>query len=217
MPWPWLAALAAAIAVLGGFFYWRRRGTSATPATIAAPAPATGAVAGAGPQPTPAPPTAPRAWLEINARALHLRRSMMNASLAYRLTVINRSGGALENVSIEADLATAHGKLPVEQQLASPASALTPRHAIERLAPGERVELEGEIQIPLSTVKVIQQGKALLAVPLLRVRGSAGDRTAIARTWVIGQVNPQPGGKLRPFRLDAPPQTYTAVGQRPLD
>lgn len=214
-----------------GFIYWRRQAASTLPATIEPPlakeaASVSGADSGVEQQATePARPTAAisdvtgTSWIKVETRAVQLRRSMMNATLVYRIVLFNRSGKALEGVELEADLATAHGKVPVDQQLASPALALTVRERIARLAPGERMEFSGEIQLPLKEVRIIEQGKALHCVPLLRVRVTGEGRDPVARTWVVGRKTPEGNrvGRLQPFRFDAPPQTYTNIGERSLD
>lgn len=225
-----LAAFAALAAGLAAYLYRRKKAAHAAPAAIqpplvnttldkqenaAQPGPATAAL-----QAQSAPPTATGTnWIRIEARAVELRRSMMNATLVYRIVLANRSGTALSNVELEADLATAHGRVPVDQQLASPGIALTVRERIGRLAPGERLELRGEIPLPLSEVRIIQQGKALHCVPLLRVRATCETRDPVARTWVVGRKTPESNaaGRLQPFRFDAPPQTYTKIGERALD
>lgn len=230
LPWGWIAAFAALMAALVGFVFWRRRqAAQAVPATIAPPLVKGEASAPAAPAPkangrdqksalSEAPATPPSGWLKIEAHALELQRTMMNANLTYRLVIANRSGKALTDLAIEADLATAHGKAPVEEQLASSSKALQLRETIERLAPGERLELRSSVLLPLSDAKIIQQGpKALLCIPLLRVRAVCEDREPIARTWVIGQQNAETRGRVQPFRFDAPPQTYRSIGQRALD
>ena len=64
--------------------------------------------------------------------------------------------------------------------------------------------------------RVTAAGKAVVYVPLLRVRAEAQDLIPVARTFVVGL----PGGmnqRLQPFRLDEMPQTYRGLSQHALD
>lgn len=154
--------------------------------------------------------------LRLGAEAIKLTRSVMNATLHYRVTLLNRSGAALGGVVLGADVVSAHGGLPVEEQVANPAQPLERRHVFDRIAPGQSVRYEGQLTIPLSQARVIRQGNAALFVPLLRVRiDNAGD-DPLVRTFVIGQGVPD-GGRVSPFRLDEGPRSYQPIAARALD
>lgn len=215
--WPWLAAALALLALGAAALFYRRRGALGSMGSGGV-----GQAALAGGAGSPVPPPSPedggtREWARIDIRASQLRRSMMNMALSYRIAIINRSGRALENVSIEADLGTAHADQPVDKQIASAAVALPPRHTVARIAPGERLELEGEIAVPLSSIRVIRQGRAVVAVPLFRLRAVVEDRDPLAKTWVVGRNNPQASGRLLPFRMDDTPQTYRSLSANLLE
>lgn len=212
----WLFALLGVLAAGGvaAALWWRKRRTEG-PVEVAAierprvgPAPAT-------PAAVPLPETG--APLLIEARAVKLSRSMVFATLAYELTVVNRSGRALENVRFGGDLVTAHARVPTTQQLADPAMPLAPMQDIARLEPGESAQLSGELRLPVNEIRPIPHGKAVVYVPLLRVRAEAAGMHPIARTFVVGLVPPGTGQRLQPFRLDEMPQTYSMVGQKALD
>ena len=114
------------------------------------------------------------------------------------------------------DLVTAHARVPTQAQLADPAVPLAPVRSIERLDPGESAEFTGEFRLPVEEIRPIPHGKAVVYVPLLRVRAEATGMAPVARTFVVGLK--QPGAqRLQPFRLDEMPQTYHAVGQTTLD
>ncbi|QYU70490.1 amidohydrolase family protein [Leptolyngbya sp. 15MV] len=170
------------------------------------------------PAPTPAPrPRATATPLALDAMPVQLSRSMMNATFAYRLTLANRGETAVENVAIGADLITAHSSVPMEQQISRSDIPLPEMGRIGSIAPGEQVEVEGELRLPLSAIRTVHQGKAQLYVPLLRVRASAPGVEASARTFVVGTLPPEGGRKLQPFRLDEMPQTYRSIGTMALD
>jgi hypothetical protein len=204
-PWLWVAfGLLAAAG--GAFLMLRRRHTASETPTILAPlAPAT----------APAPALATEA-LAISVEAVRMDRSVMNATVGYRVTLRNRTTQALSGLAIEADLVSASKDRPAEAQLASPGHALTPRHAAERLAPGQSLRFEGQVRLPLAEASAIWQGRVGLLVPLLRVRATAAGAKPIATTLVIGR---REGGAARPqpFRLDEPPRSYAPLAQRTLD
>ncbi len=106
--------------------------------------------------------------------------------------------------------------MPIAEQVADPAGTLAPLTTLESLEPGD-AEVAGEVRLPLGQVRAIPQGRAAVYVPLLRVRLTAKGRQPVARTFLIGQLPDRQGGRLRPFRLDEMPQSYNAIGLRPLD
>jgi hypothetical protein len=154
--------------------------------------------------------------LAISVEAVRMDRSVMNATVGYRVTLRNRTTQALSGVAVEADLVSASKDRPAEAQLASPGQALTPRHTAERLAPGQSLRFEGQVRLPLAEASAIWQGRVGLLVPLLRVRATASGAEPIATTLVIGR---REGGAARPqpFRLDEPPRSYAPLAQRVLD
>lgn len=212
--WTWLAgALTLLLALGGAFLWWRRRSVAAPPPQIERPvvvptASQTGsdrAVAGA-------------VDLKISAEAIKLTRSVAYATLQYRLTIINRSTTALSGAELGADIASAHGGVPMEDQVATAANRLEKRHTFPRIAPGQTVRYEGTLQMPLSQARIIRQGSAALLVPLLRVRIDLGERQGepLLKTFVIGQGVPD-GGRVTPFRVDEGPRSYSPIAARPLD
>lgn len=154
--------------------------------------------------------------LMIEAQVKQLARSVMFATLSYELRVTNRGTEPLENVSFGGDFVTAHARVPTEQQLADPSMALTPVQSLTRLDPGESASFAGEFRLPVSEIRPIPHGKAVVYVPLLRVRAEAQGMDPIARTFIVG-LKSGAGQRLQPFRLDEMPQTYLAVGQKALD
>jgi hypothetical protein len=213
----WLLALGGLIAAGGiGAALWFRRRRSiehALAPAIEPPRPV------GQPAPTPAAPPAPALTgppLLIEAQVKQLARSMRFATLSYQLRVTNRGAHPLENVTFGGDLVTAHARVPTQAQLADPAVPLAPVRSIDRLDPGESAEFTGEFRLPVEEIRPIPHGKAVVYVPLLRVRAEATGMAPVARTFVVGLK--QPGAqRLQPFRLDEMPQTYHAVGQTALD
>jgi hypothetical protein len=153
----------------------------------------------------------------LEAQALRLSRSMLFATLSYRLQVTNRGSRPLEDIRLGGDLVTAHGRLPAEKQLADPAVPLAVLERIPRLEPGQSHTVAGDLRLPVGEIRPIPQGSAVLYVPLLRMRAEAAGVAPLARTFVVGLQPSGVAGRLQPFRLDEMPQTYTLITQRALD
>lgn len=202
--WPWIV-LGLLIAAGTALFLFRRRREPETP-TIVAPLAAAGVV----------PHAQPADALAISVEAVRMDRSVMNATVGYRVTLRNRTAQALSALAIEADLVSASKESPAEVQLASRNHALTPRHTAERLAPGQSVRFEGQVRLPLAEASAIWQGRVGLLVPLLKVRATAAEATPVATTLVIGRREGA-AARPQPFRLDEPPRSYAPLAQRVLD
>lgn len=224
---PWLAALAGLLAAAGaGFWFLRRKEHSAPvpviepPLARRQPVPEPESESAPAPVPAPTPATASPARgtrVTVEAKPVRLSRSMMNATFAFQVVIENQSLDSWEDIAIEADLVTAHNAAPVTEQVADTATPLAPLQTISSLASGDISEVAGEVRLPLGQVRAIAQGTAAVYVPLLRLRVAARGKAPIARTFLVGQLPDRQGGRLRPFRLDEMPQSYHAIGMRPLD
>ena len=223
--WPWAAGALALLGGLIGLAFWRRQKT----APFAAPQIELLLVTSEGeetPAPSPAvadtPPLRPApagaaSPLRIEATPTHLTRSLMTASFACRVSLVNRGDTALDDITIGLDLTTAHSNVPTSEQLADPARTLPEAGRIARIAPGESVEFAHEVRLPTSEIRTLRQGAAHLYVPLLRVRAEAAGSAPVARTFIVGTLPEAGAQKLQPFRLDEMPQTYRMIGVAALD
>ncbi len=140
---------------------------------------------------------------------------MMNATLSIAIKVQNGTGRDVQNLQIFGDLVTAHGKVPISEQLADAATDLAPLNAIAALAAGETGEVTANINLPIRQIRPITQGRATLYVPLLRLRVTTDGHDPVTQTFVIG-MKPPGSDKVQPFRLDEMPQTYSQIGSRAL-
>lgn len=210
----WLAgALAAALLVLGAIAFAvmrRRKPAPDEPAEVVNPA---GAPRHAVREDNSvARPDA--GSLEVEAYAVTLSRSVMNASISYRVTMINRGRVPMTQVQVHGDVTTAHGRVPVTQQLADATQALPELHSLARLEPGQRITVHGDLRLPLGQVRALLQGQVPVFVPLLRLTVRAADMEPRAFTYVIGTRSTQKGARPTPFRLDGPPRSYDKLTTR---
>ncbi len=201
--WTWPLVGVGVLALLGiGYLLSRRRG-SAIPAQIERP------IVGG-------PATIAPDQLKVLAEPIKLTRSVMNATLHYRVSLMNRAPQAISNVTVGADLVSAHGQLPVEQQVASASQPLEARHTFDRIAPGQSVRYDGQIIVPIAQVRAIRQGNAALFVPLLRLRVDGASAEPLVKTFVVGAGIPG-GGRVMPFRFDEGPRSWEPIAARALD
>ncbi len=158
-----------------------------------------------------------QAPMQVRIEVESLSRSMRFATLATKIEIANAGGKPLSDIALDADLTTAHGSIAIHDQLAGAETQLEPLDHIEMLEEGGTVSLKKQVRLPLLQVRPIRQGRAVLYVPLLRLRVSSEGIDPILRTFVIGMRPAIPGDKLQPFRLDETPQTYRMIGARILD
>lgn len=233
--WTLPAILAALAIVAGAAALWFRRHQSGAP-VVAAPdfvrpvvpqgAPPPDVVeepAAEAPVPpsvssgtsVPAPEFGPMITLALDAT--RLSATLVNATLAYRLTLTNGGTTAVESVTVGGDMISAHASLPVEQQLGLSGEVLPALHRIARIEPGESIVIGGEIRLPLAAILPIRNGNAAMFVPIARIeaQGQADGQAIAARTaWLVGQQGEQTAARLAPFRLDLGPRVYAQIGQR---
>ncbi|MED5547462.1 MAG: hypothetical protein VYD90_19690 [Pseudomonadota bacterium] len=246
--WPlWWWALPAgllALLLLGGFALARRtdEGRKVTPQPAPRPAPRPTPRPAAAPTPSldVAPPAAnpapvparapassrPQAHGEIAFEAVSLRLSLVYASLRFRFSL--RALTEIPPANLHADLTSAHGSASREEQLAPALESLPVIAAIPRLAEGEDIVHEGELQLPLSAIRAVNEGNARFFVPLVRLALVADMGHPEARTdqpelglglvFTVGQPGragaEAPTSALAPIRIDTGPRDMAVLDVR---
>lgn len=151
----------------------------------------------------------------------HLTMALVNATLAYRLSLTNLSDAAIGPVSIAGDIISAHTSLGEGKQLLLGVEGAEPRHQFPSLEPGECLSLTGELQLPIAAIRPIRSGEASLFIPLARFCTTVlnGSRPPLVCTsvFIIGESPEQPGQRLRPIRIDKGPRTLSRISQRELE
>lgn len=149
-------------------------------------------------------------------QASSLSRSMMNITLHYRLTITNRTLAMIDSLTVSGDLVSARPGIPIPQQVANAGTELPGLHEIARLSGKQTKDFTGKITLPVSALVPARRGTPMY-VPLLRLRVDGHQDGPKSQTFVIGMLPNVAGGKLQPFRLDEQPQTYSQIGERPID
>src|SRR3546814_4177564 len=113
----------------------------------------------------------------------------MMLSLNCELSIANRSDRALRNLSIHADITSAHRTLPVDRQLALEGTILPLCATIERIGPHQSLATRLNLQLPVRELAAFRQGEAIACVPLLRIRVEGPAIGCRMQTHVIGLAN----------------------------
>ena len=158
----------------------------------------------------------PLRYLKIDIEPVRISRSMMASTLTYRITLTNRATTAIRNITLDGDLTSAHGQVPIAEQMADAQTVLPQVQTLDHLGPGQRKTFTGDLRLEMMNVRPIQQGKVPIYIPLVRLKASATGAQPRAFTFVVGMKPGQPGGRLQPFRLDTTPQAYSDIDVRPL-
>jgi hypothetical protein len=198
--WRWLAAGAALSAsLLGAALLWRRR----KPQVLRlATAPLV--------QGVDAEPALPR--IDLSLEIPGATRSVMMFTLRYRLTLANRTGRAVNDLSVAVQLACAQRG----SSNAAPVAAAQSSQPIERIGPHQSRSISGEVQLPLTAVTPIMHGKTALFIPLFHVTIEGEGQQALAKSFVIG--TPSGGeGRVQPIVLAGPPGALPPLAARAID
>lgn len=174
------------------------------------------------PAPTPGTgvsrPPSVSSRVELAFEPERLTMALVNARLAYRLSLTNHGDAPVGPVSIACDIISAHGSLNNYEQLLSESDMGEPKHQFPELSPGESIALTGELQLPIAAILPIRSGGASLFVPLARFRVTAleeGRPSLVSnRIFIIGESPDLPGKRLKPIRIDLGPRTFSHIGQR---
>ncbi|GGC10729.1 hypothetical protein GCM10011494_31830 [Novosphingobium endophyticum] len=168
------------------------------------------------PLPTPnftPPPAFARDTVTVALEPVTMRLSLFYATLQYRITLTASEAHA--PLTLLGDLISAHVSLSQDEQLA-PSPANLPRlHSLPGLAPGETVQLKGEIQLALPEIRALRRGGGAYLVPLVRICLIGEDGTALRRVFTVGL--PGSGAGLAPLRTDTGPRSFEPLAAREIE
>jgi hypothetical protein len=200
--WPWAAGGIGGLAALGlGALLWRRR----KPKPMRLAAPPEGLLNAM--HDSSGEPQRAVAALDVVLEVTGATRSLMMFTLHYRLTLANRSGQAVSDVNLAVLLACAR---------AGTANAAAPGSAqqldrVDRIGPHQNLALTGAVQLPLSAIAPLRQGRTPLLIPLAHVTIEAEGQSAVTRSFVIGTPSAAGTGRLHPIPLDTPPGSVNGL------
>lgn len=204
LPWAYiLGALAALIALLGGFLFWKRRQDNAPPPTIKRP------VVDAALDHVAATAIPPR--FEMSFEIEGITRSLMAVMVTGRLVIKNLGERAIRDVALSAELSSAH------HPSAKTDGNLTPIGEFERIGPHQAQRHKIDLKLPLDQVAGMRRDGVPFFVPLLRLQANASGADPKRLDLVLGTVPPGTGHKLQPLRLDGPPGAYDHLRGHPLN
>lgn len=240
-PWAWLLA---ALALLGGLVYYLRSRTGRWQPAVgvplneakpdaagdtarrdaspekAAPAPSPPA---ASPPPAPAVVAAPIAQsgegIEVTFLPDYAAATFTRVAMRYAVTVRNTGAEPVAGLTLHAAMIPASAGQDAEVAAFVADDSAEVVHRIESLAPGEAIEIEGEMALPLNQARAVRYGQRLLFVPVaaFAFRFTRDTRACLVPlAYMVGVDSGGAQGKMGPLRLDLGPKTYSQVGQRPL-
>lgn len=199
--WPWAAGGIGGLAALGiGALAWRRRRRK--PLRLASPPPE---LAQAALPPDPVRPA--DLALDLVLDITGATRSVMMFTLHYRLTIANRAGHAVGDVNLAVLLACARSGAG---NAAAPGAAQQ-LDRLDRIGPFQNIALTGSVQLPLSAIAPLRQGRTPLFIPLVHVTLEAEGQSALTRSFVVGTPSAAGTGRLHPIQLDIPPGSITGL------
>lgn len=197
LPTWWLWAAGGLAALAGGLMLWQRRKPKVP--RLAPPPP--------GMENDPSAPdyAVPARTLELALDVTGATRSVMMFTLHYRLTLANRTGHAVSDLSLAVQLACAR------RGAANAAShgAAQRLEQIDRIGPHQSRSITGEVQLPLSEIAPLRQGNVPLFIPLVHVTLESEGQSALSRSFVIGTPSVSGAGRLHPIPLGSPPGSIT--------
>lgn len=191
--WLWAAGGLGGLALMGsGLLLWRRR----KPKVLRLAAPPSGMADDR----SALEDTPPGLALDMALEITGATRSLMMFTLQYRLTLANRTGRAVNDLSLAVQLACARRGA---DNAASPGAAQR-LERVERIGPHQSRSITGEVQLPLSAIAPLHQGRLPLFIPLAHVTLEGEGQSALTRSFVIGTPSAGGTGRLHPIPLDSP-------------
>lgn len=237
---PWIiAAIVAALVVLAGLVLLRRRRPAASrdvaPAPASAPAPVAKPRAAVPPPPAPEPAEAlhvpaaapvtatDRPWIDMDMAVGQARYSLMGVTISYALILHNRGDRPAQDVLIRGMLGNGGAQQQAVLQGFFTGQDGLPLHSAVAIAPGETIQLNGELRLSSDEIVPVEMGQRTLLIPLAafdaayRWGAEADDPVGqgrTARAFIVGQEQEPPAARLAPLRLDQGPRQYRRPAAR---
>jgi MYXO-CTERM domain-containing protein len=243
---PWIIGGAVALIALAAAFLLRRRRSAAssadeaaapaipprTPAPVAKPAKATPDLA---PEPTATlhtPVAAPaattdRPWIDMDMAVAQARYSLMGVTINYALILHNRGDRPAQDILVRGMIGNGSAQQQAVLQGFFTGQDGLPLHSAVSIAPGETIQLVGELRLSPDQIVPVDMGQRSLLIPLAAFdssyRWGADDGDPMgqpegqgrtARAFIVGQEQEPPADRLAPLRLDQGPRQYRRPAAR---
>ncbi|MEL7199031.1 MAG: hypothetical protein AAGL10_12015 [Pseudomonadota bacterium] len=141
------------------------------------------------------------ARIDTELEIVSASRSLMMITLDCRLTFFNRADTAARDLTVSGSLVCAQRSATA----GAAADAALQKETIERIGPQQSQMVEMQLQLPLSAIQPIRQGKTPLCIPLAQLAIELGDAQLKSRSFVIGTPSQTSANRLHPIPLDTPP------------
>ena len=233
---PWLLA-AIALALGGGFLFWRNRNREAFAGaggpqidTFTAPPPRPAAPPVRAPQPAPTPAPAPqpkpsnvpagivstrlRPWIDIGFHPLRCILDDERLTVEFEMELFNSGSAPARAVLVEASIFNAG---PAQDQEIGGffAKPVGQGERIPVIAPLKRIALKTQVSVPRSQMRPYELGGRQVFVPVIAFNalyGWGGGEGQTSAAYLLGRDTN--GEKMAPFRLDLGPHIFRGVAAR---
>lgn len=225
--WPWrqvLAAFAVALALLGGWLYWRRRSAAVVapknvpPVETFEPAPAPVIV----PRPAPAKvvePAGPRPRITLEFIPDKATLGFSVLTLKGQLRLVNEGDAPANDMQFRGILTSASQRQNETIAAFHNGSITIAPNAIGSAKEGERLALDIEMSVPVNELESYTVGEKRIFVPLMLASVEyhwADGNDSATISCMIGRETEPPQPKMGPLRLDLGPRSFAPLGQRPV-
>jgi uncharacterized repeat protein (TIGR01451 family) len=147
------------------------------------------------------------------------RSTLVGAAVAYRLTVTNNGEASAQNLQVSGLITNADAQQKQTLSFFFNDTTRQPVHTLPALAPGETIELRGELRLSHSAIVPIRVKDRALLIPVvafnIRYGWAGGGRGRTGSAFIVGQESDPPRERMAPFRLDLGPRQFRSVGSRP--
>lgn len=220
--WKMAAAIAAALALLGGWVFLRKRRTAEvvnSEVSIPAVAPHTSVIPPTLQTTAPAAVAAKRPQISLEFIPDRATLGFSALTLKGRLQLVNTGDAAASDMQLRTTMISANtrqkeiiaafhgGDIPIEPNLLGEAQA------------GERLALDIEMAVQVNEIESYNVGAKKIFVPVMLVNLAyswEGGSDNITMAWMVGRETQPSPAKMGPLRLDLGPRSFAPLGQRPL-
>jgi hypothetical protein len=217
-----VAALMAALALLGGWLYIRNRrkpGTAQPDLVVAQPHAAQPVAAPVLPVAPPIVETARRPLLSLEFTPDKATLGFSALTLKGQLRVVNDGDAPARDMQLRATMISANKRQ--QETIAAfhgGAIPITP-NTLGAAKAGERLALDIEMTVQVSELDSYVIGDKRIFVPLMLANLAyewEGGSDNVTMAWMVGRESAPQQAKMGPLRLDLGPRSFSPLGQRPI-